>query len=320
MQLNSARRRSVLAAVVAGAIAATSAAGPALAADATTGNIAGVVRDTRGAVVPDASIAVYLDPSSDAVQELQADSRGRFTIRGLEAGAYKVRVGLGGWSEWAPGRAGNPDQAKTYPVRANRTTNASSVVTAAGFIAGRFYGPDGSPAAHAAVNVTNVNTANQHGGVTGPDGRFRLRVQPNQTFIVSYQAGALGQYVPHTFDPAQATRFFVRSGHTVRVTDRAAAAAGIAGRLTDAAGAPAGGVYVSFINVDTINESGTNTAADGTYDFSGLLEPGRYKVRFSTPDGSQYAHQKPDYDSADIITVASGETAVVDDQLLWIPA
>ncbi|GID28764.1 carboxypeptidase-like regulatory domain-containing protein [Paractinoplanes brasiliensis] len=319
MQLKSARRRSVLAAVVAGAIAATSAAGPALAADA-TGSIAGVVRDTRGAVVPDASIAVYLDPSSDAVQELQADSRGRFTIRGLQAGAYKVRVGLSGWSEWAPGRVGNPGQAKTYPVRANRATNASSVVTAAGFIAGRFHGPDGSPAAHSAVNVTNVNTANQHGTVTGPDGRFRLRVQPNQTFIVSYQAGALGQYVPHTFDPARATSFFVRSGHTVRVTDRAAAPAGIAGRLTDAAGAPARGVHVSFINVDTINESETNTAADGTYDFSGLLEPGRYKVRFSTPDGSQYAHQKPDYDSADIITVASGETAVVDDQLLWIPA
>ena len=43
-------------------------------------------------------------------------------------------------------------------------------------------------------------------------------------------------------------------------------------------------------------------------------------MRFSSEGGSQHAHQKPDYDSADIITVASGETAVVDDQLLWVVA
>jgi 5-hydroxyisourate hydrolase-like protein (transthyretin family) len=324
VQFNQVRRRSVLAAAVAGIVAASSAAGPAIAGPASaadaTGSIAGVVRDTRGAVVPDAVIGVFADPSSDAVQELQADSRGRFTVSGLEAGAYKVRVGLGGWSEWAPGRISNPDQARTYQVRANRTTNASSVVTAAGVIAGRFFGPDGKPAAGAAVNITNVDNASQHGGVTAADGTFRIRVRPDQTFIVNYAVGPLGQYVPHTFDPAQATRFHVRSGQTVRVTDRAAALAGISGRLTDAAGAPARGVYVSFINVDTINQSDTNTDADGRFDFSGLLEPGRYKVRFSDGDNRQYAHQKLDYDSADIITVASGETAEVNDQLLWVVA
>ncbi|MBL7253089.1 carboxypeptidase-like regulatory domain-containing protein [Paractinoplanes lichenicola] len=319
MQLNAVRRRSILAATLAGVVAATSVGGPALAADP-TGSITGIVRDTRGAVVPDASVAVYVNPSSDAVQELQADSRGRFTISGLEAGTYKIQIGLGGWSEWAPGRISNPDQAQTYRVRANRTTTANSVVTATGFLAGRLFAPDGKPLANAPVNVTNDNTASQHATLTEADGTFRLRVQPNQTFIVNYQAGALGQYVPHTFDPAQATRFFVRSGQTVRLTDRAAALAGISGRLTDAAGAPAGGVNVSFINVDTINQSDTTTAADGTYDFSGLLEPGRYKVRFSNADGRQYAHQQPDYDSAEIITVASGETVVVDDQLLWVVA
>ncbi len=306
-------------AAVAGIVAASSAAGPAF-ADDPTGSLAGVVRDTRGAAVPGAVIGVFADPSSDAVQELQADSRGRFTVSGLEAGAYQVRIGLGGWSEWAPGRISDPAQARTYRVRPDRTTTANSVVTAAGIIAGRFFGPDGKPAARAAVNVTNVDNASEHGGVTAADGTFRIRVRPDQTFIVNYAVGPLGQYVPHTFDPARATRFFVRSGQTVRVTDRAVALSGISGRLTDAAGAPAGGVNVSFINIDTVNQSDTTTGPDGAYDFSGLLEPGRYKVRFSSEGGSQYAHQKPDYGSADIITVASGETAVVDDQLLWVVA
>ncbi|MGK5683625.1 carboxypeptidase-like regulatory domain-containing protein [Actinoplanes sp. URMC 104] len=313
------RRRAVLAAALAGIAAATSVAGVAHAGEP-TGSISGVVRDTRGAVVPDAAIGVYLNPSSDAVQELQADARGRFTIKGLKTGAYKVRVGLGGWSEWAPGRVTDPEQARTYQVRAGRTTVANSVVTAAGVIAGRFFGPDGKPAANASVNITNVNDASEHGGVTAADGTFRIRVQPDQTFVVSYAVGALSQYVPHTFDRSQATTFFVASGQTVRVTDRAIALGGISGRITDAAGAPAGNVYVSIINVDTIASAETNTLADGTYDYRGLLAPGRYKVSFTAPGGRQYAHQKLDYETADIVTVTSGETTVVDDQLLWVPA
>lgn len=302
---------------MAGIVAATTAAGPAF-ADDPTGSLSGVVRDTRGAAVPDAVIAVYLDPSSDPVQELSADARGRFRVTGLQAGSYKVQIGMSGWSEWAPGRVTDSAQARSYRVTANRTTVANSVVTAAGIITGRFLRPDGTPAANAGVHVTNVNTAAEHGGQTAADGTYRLRVQPNQTFIVGYSVGSFTQYVPHTFDPARATRYFVPSGRAVRVDDRAVDLAGMSGRLTDAAGAPAGGVYITFINVDTTVESETNTRADGTYDFSGLLVPGRYKVRFSAGDRSQYAHQKPDYESADVFTLTSGQTTVVDDQLLWV--
>jgi hypothetical protein len=303
---------------MAGIAAATTAAGPAFAADP-AGSLSGVVRDTRGAVVPDAVIAAYLDPSGDAVQTLEADSHGRFRMTGLKAGSYKIQIGMQGWSEWAPGRVSDPAQARGYQVTAGHNTVANSVVTAAGIITGRFLGPDGQPAAAAGVHVTNMDNGSETGGVTAADGTYRIRVQPNQTFVVSYAVGPLAEYVPHTFDSDQATRFFVRSGQTVRVDDQAVALSGISGRLTDAAGAPAGGVYVSFINVDTTAESETDTLADGTYDFSGLLAPGRYKVRFADSGHSQYAHQQLDYESADVITLTSGETAVVDDQLLWVP-
>ena len=53
---------------------------------------------------------------------------------------------------------------------------------------------------------------------------------------------------------------------------------------------------------------------------AGQLVPGQYKVGFSASGRSQYAHQKLDYESADVITLTSGDTAVVDDQLLWVPA
>jgi hypothetical protein len=311
------RRRTVLAAALTGITVATGVSGPAFAAEP-TGSLSGVVRDTRGAVVPDAVISVYLDPSSDAVQALQADDRGRFRVTGLEAGSYKIQIGLQGWSEWAPGRVTDPDQARNYRVRAHRTTVADSVITAAGVITGRFLGPDGTPAANAGVNVTNVNTASETATVTAADGSYRVRVQPGQTFIISYTVGPLAEYVPHTFDSAGATRYFVRSGQTIRVDDRAIALSGMSGRVTDAAGAPAAGVGVTFFNADTTYQSETATDADGTYDFTGLLAPGRYKVQFTAEGGRQYSHQKPDYDAADVITLTPGETAVLDEQLLWV--
>ncbi len=123
--------------------------------------------------------------------------------------------------------------------------------------------------------------------------------------------------MPHTFDVAQATKFTVEAGKTVRVDDRAISLAGISGHLTDAAGAPASGLRVTVNNVDTLADVQTTTLADGSYDFTNQLVPGQYKVEFTTTGHSQYAHQQLDYNSANVITVSSGATSIVDDQLLW---
>ncbi|GAA4974419.1 carboxypeptidase-like regulatory domain-containing protein [Actinoplanes utahensis] len=321
MQNSRMTRRIVLATALAGMTAATTAvAGPAFAADP-AGSLSGVVRDGRGAVVADATVSVFLDGRIDPSQERSVDADGRFRLTGLEPGAYRLQIGLGGWSEWAPGRISDVSQAKVYQVRANRDTNATSTVTTAGTIAGRLLGPDGAPLANAPVTATNVDTANPRATVTAADGTYRIKVKPNATFTVDYTVGVVNQYVPHTFDPAEATRFFVRPGQTLRVNDRAVAAAGITGRVTDAAGAPAAGVYVTVINVDTTVGHYRTTDENGAYDLTGTLAPGRYKVQFTTADGAtQYAPQQPDFASAATYTVTSGQTAVVDDQLLATPA
>jgi hypothetical protein len=187
-------------------------------------------------------------------------------------------------------------------------------------ISGRILGPDGRPAANADVYATNVNTAFVHDSRTAADGSYRVRVKPNQTFTVSYSVGPAEQYVPHTFNPAEATQYFVRSGRTIRVNDRAIDLAGISGRLTGAAGAPAAGVSVRVINVDTAYESETSTGVDGAYDLTGQLVPGQYKVQFLAPGRRQYAYQQLDYDSAAVFTITSGRTSIVDDRLLWVPS
>ncbi|WP_203843637.1 carboxypeptidase-like regulatory domain-containing protein [Winogradskya humida] len=195
-----------------------------------------------------------------------------------------------------------------------------SSVTVTGTITGRILGPDGAPAANTDIYATNVNTAAQHTARTSADGTYRLRVQADQTFIVSYAVGRYFEYVPHTFRSNEATEFFVPARRTIRVDDRAIALAGVTGRLTGAAGAPAAGVTVRVTNVDTANESETTTLQDGTYDLSGQIPPGVYKVSFTVADRTQYAHQAADWNSAADITLTSGTTSIVDDQLLWDPA
>jgi hypothetical protein len=306
-----------LAAALAAVAAATTMAGPAF-ADAPTGTLSGLVRDTRGVVLTDTSVAVYLDPSSGPVQELRTDGRGRFSATDLKAGRYKIQIGLSGWSEWAPGRIADAERARDYRVTAKHDTFADSVVTAAGFITGRILGPDGRPAAGTDVFATNVATAAQHTGRTAADGTYRMGVQPGQTLVVSYAVAGFVQYVPHTFAVADATPYVVRSGRSIRVDDRAVALAGVAGRLTDAAGTPAGAVSVEVINVDTAQQLETLTRADGSYDAQ--VPPGRYTVRFTVSGRSQYAHQQLAYDAADVSTLTSGTTTTIDDQLLWIPA
>lgn len=306
MQSTRLLRRSFLAAALAGIAAATTAAGPVF-AEVQTGSISGIVRDGTGAAIADATITIYVT-SPNPVKQQQTDAQGRFNITGLKFGNYKVEIGMQGWSEWAPGGVDDEDQARIYQVTARRNAVADSVVTTAGVITGQILAPDGKPAANTNVSATNVDTIAVHETRTAADGTYRVRVQPNQTFDVSYSVGPRFEYVPHTFDPAEAAQFFVGAGQTIRVDDQAVALSGITGRVTGAAGAPARNVTVRAINDDTAYEAVTTTRADGTYDLSSQLEPGKYKVRFVASGRSQYAHQKLDYNSADVVTLTLGKT------------
>ncbi|WP_433056235.1 carboxypeptidase regulatory-like domain-containing protein [Dactylosporangium sp. CS-033363] len=91
----------------------------------------------------------------------------------------------------------------------------------------------------------------------------------------------------------------------------------VTGHLTDAAGQPLNGAYVSVQTSDFGLPHTTHTDATGAYTVSGL-DAGEYVVSFS-PFGTaftQYAHQKLTPGAADRFAVAAGATVVVDDQAL----
>ena len=57
-----------------------------------TGAIAGVVQDSSGAIVPDATVRIMNQDTGELVRSLKSDSTGAFTANLLPVGLYTVTV------------------------------------------------------------------------------------------------------------------------------------------------------------------------------------------------------------------------------------
>ena len=309
--------RTVLAAAVAGTGAVAIGAPPAQ-AGWSDGLFTGTVRNDLGAVVAGATISVWptVNEDSNPVAVTRTNAAGKWRVADLDAGRYKVEIGLAGWSEYAPGRERNHADARTYPAAAHRLTVVNSVVERAGSFAGRLTTPTGGPAAGVPVTVDDYNTAREFKTTTAADGTYSLPVPPRGDYVVNYRDGNFRQYALGTTDSEQARHYTVASGQRVTVNDQFLETASLTGRLVDAAGAPVVAATVRFIYTETAFELQTTTDADGRYSFE-KLNPGPVKVSFGTADGRyQYAYQAASYNEATEFTLTLGTVTTVNDTLL----
>ncbi|GAA0577684.1 hypothetical protein GCM10010172_73100 [Paractinoplanes ferrugineus] len=278
----------------------------------TTGNLAGAVHDTRGAVVAGADLTVLVPDSPNIAARARTDAAGHFKVTGLDAGAYTIQIDRGGWAEWAPGRTDTPS---AYAVVAGRTTFADSVVPAAGRLTGRVLDASGAPAAGVAVSAEDDEHARDFTGTTAADGRYSLRVAPNETYVLRFTDGHFAQYAPSTADRSAASRHPVGAGRTVRADNRLLPGASVSGKLLGADGAPVAGAQVGYVD-NNAGSASAITDANGDYTIA-KLPPGDFKVYFRTTEGQlQWAYQALSYAEADTFTLPAGGTATVDDQLL----
>ena len=91
-----------------------------------------------------------------------------------------------------------------------------------------------------------------------------------------------------------------------------AAAGGISGRFTSAAGSPIADAWVNVFDADEVFYTSALTDSDGRYE-AAELPPGQYKIQFDASGNVQWAHQKLDFASADVITVSDGQVTTVDE-------
>ena len=66
---------------------------------ADSGSISGTVRDTTGAVVPDAKVSARNNATS-AERTAATDSAGGYTIPGLPSGFYDITISKGGFADY----------------------------------------------------------------------------------------------------------------------------------------------------------------------------------------------------------------------------
>ncbi|MEO7369835.1 MAG: carboxypeptidase-like regulatory domain-containing protein, partial [Ilumatobacteraceae bacterium] len=101
-----------------------------------------------------------------------------------------------------------------------------------------------------------------------------------------------------------------RVGADIQLTDGVA----VAGTVTDGSGTPLSGVNVNVNPMSSGPSAWAQTGPDGTYT-TGILPAGDYRVQFSSPGplpdwATQYWHQQPSWNTADILTIATGDSPV----------
>lgn len=308
-------RTAVLALAV---TAATAFAGaqPALAAD--TGSIIGHLTTDAGEPVGSATVNVYTADTWMWVGWATTADDGSYTVADLPAGSYLL--------EFQPfDRPGQfydnktwLDDADPVAVVAGQATTVDEDLNGVGYVTGVLRDADGNALADRSVAVSSVNGGSSNGW-TDWEGRYRVAVTAGE-YLVSfepYPGSGQWQYVPGKVFGEDATIFTVVAGQDTVADDTALVAGSISGRLTTADGQPVAGARISLGNREM---SGTgpelSTNANGAFSAAAVL-PGEYVVRFEKDDRIQFYNGKTSWETANLITVTSGQnTRVVDS---WLP-
>jgi hypothetical protein len=248
------------------------------------GTITGVVRDSQGAPIPNATVRAMVDTIGFMPRvTVTADANGAFTITGLTPAVYRLGAVATGFAA----RYANADDwahATAYSITGATTLSGDiTLFHPTATVSGRIVDDHGDPVVGATVGVgldwpmgmSPLATYDHFGRqvVTGADGSYsvsgltsgamRMNVtSPSPTLIGGFYSTLRGPGTP----------FQVAEGATVTGIDLTLPHSGtVTGRITDSSGAPVAGANVLVGGWDTPHQ--TVSASDGTYTITGV-EPG----------------------------------------------
>ncbi|SCF34883.1 Carboxypeptidase regulatory-like domain-containing protein [Micromonospora viridifaciens] len=292
-------------------LALTGLATPAQAAD--TGSITGQLTD--GGVPVSGG---YVDLIGDDVYHYDLaslDDQGRYAFDAVPPGRY--RLSFSAWGHPTQFAYGKTDwqTANLITVTAGGTTVVNEELLPLGTITGRLVDRNGAPVPSVSVSAEAVDYSSFGYGSTGPDGHFFIQVWPG-SYQVRFDVGGFEQFAYGTLDRGAATVFAVTAGDTVTVNDTLLPSGAVAGRFTDASGAPLSGVDVHVSNGPFF--ANTYTDEYGRYRLDQVPVGTGYTVQFSSPWRlvQQYAYGTVDQSAAARFAVTEGKTTTVDDRKL----
>jgi hypothetical protein len=196
----------------------------------------------------------------------------------------------------------------------------AAAATETGEFTGTFRTAAGSPIGDARVQAINAQTRYPEAGtITGQDGAYTLRLRPGTYLLKFVQPDWSEQYSPQQTAEHRAAEYTVAAGATVTVHETVIARGSVAGRLVDAAGAPAGGSEVALYPTGDDDHPlfADVTGADGN--FQARVPAGRYRVSFTLPSNSearQFVPRKLRLADAIDVEVTGDQTTIVNEKLL----
>ena len=287
-----------------------------IAAVLSSSSVAGTVTDAAGA--PLSGIYVYLSGDNGSWSGY-TDGSGRYSIAPVVPGTYTLQF-VDGWRTYRSeywDDAG--DLGSATPITIGdadvQVLDAVLAATAHGSVAGTVAGSDGSAAAGIAVDLYDESSGYTRSTTTGVDGAFVFASVPvGGPYRLSFfdpQGRYAGEYWQDTQNYWEATPIEMTDGGTVSIA-AVLSSSSVAGTVTDAAGAPLSGIYVSL--------SGDNgswsayTDGSGRYHIAPVV-PGTYTLQFvdgSRTHRSEYWDNAGDLGSATPITIGDGDVRVLD--------
>ncbi|MFJ8581842.1 carboxypeptidase regulatory-like domain-containing protein [Micromonospora sp. NPDC093277] len=292
-------------------LALTGLATPAQAAS--TGSITGHLTD-GGAAVTGGAVYLYGD-DVDHWDYAWLDDQGRYAFNAVPPGRYRVNFEAWGHpTQYAYGKS-DWSSANLITVTAGGATVVDDELLPAGTITGRLVDRTGAPVPYAFVSAEATDYSSYGYGNTGPDGSFDIQVVPG-SYRVRFDVGGFTQFAYGTLDSDAAAVFAVTAGGTVTVNDTLVPTGAMAGRFTDASGAPMPGVDVYVSNGQFFGSAQTDQ--DGRYRLDQVPVGTGYTVHFysSTLRMQQYAYGAVNESKATRFAVTEGGTTTVDDQKL----
>ncbi|AGL16925.1 collagen binding domain-containing protein [Actinoplanes sp. N902-109] len=194
----------------------------------------------------------------------------------------------------------------------------ASAQTRTGSLTGVVRDTRGTPVGGATIVVYPADLSGAEAGrtTTGARGEFTVPALQPGSYQILIDRDGWSEWAPgQRTDPATATAYRVRAGHTTVAPSVVTAPGLIAGRVTTAQGRPAAGIAVAVLDRTTAAQWDTTTVANGSYAIS--LPPGSaYLVTFTNGYLTQYSPRTLAWDQARVYTVTAGRATRIDERLL----
>jgi len=262
-----------------------------------------------------------LSPNGTATSVL-TDSQGRFAIRDLDAGAYRVSVGANGYARQEYGQRTSGGQGTPVILNSGQTVDVGIPLTPAGSVSGRVRDNRGQPAVGIQVQAikptynANGQRSFQSAGSSRTDdhGEYRLFwITPGRYFVMASSGanpsvgilvsspneiagdGIAPTFYPGSLDISQAATIDVKPGADIGGADvivNRQPSYKIRGRLIDSRSGQAPTVANISLNTPSLT-GGTNVSnssvsydgRDGTFELHDV-SPGPHTIRATLPNSS----------------------------------